>query len=87
MKLLIRNLSPSTTEKQLKTLFEEHGTLQYCNLVMDKSTGESKCFAFVEIPKPGEAKAAMISMNNKELDGCKIRVKRAEKAEKKVEKK
>lgn len=78
MKLLIRNLSRSTTEKELSSLFEEYGTVQSCDLVLDKTTGGSKGFAFVEMPKIGEAKAAMKNLNNKNIDDNKIRVKRAE---------
>lgn len=78
MKLLIRNLARSTTETELRTLFEPFGTVQSCVLVMDKETGMSKGFGFVEMPKPGDAKAAMKSINNKEIAGNKIRVKKAE---------
>jgi len=51
MKLLIRNLSRSTTEEELKALFEAYGRVQSCDLVLDKTTGDSKGFAFVEMPK------------------------------------
>lgn len=78
MKLLIRNLSRNITEAELKALFEAHGTVQSCNLVMDKTTGQSKGFGFIEMPKQGEAKAAMQSMNGKDVEGSKIRVKKAE---------
>jgi RNA recognition motif-containing protein len=78
MKLLIRNLARSTTEEELKILFGEHGTVQSCNLVLDKTTSESKGFAFVEMPKPGEARAAMKTLNGKNLANNKIRVKKAE---------
>ncbi len=77
MKLLIRNLARSTTEEELKILFSEYGTVQSCNLVLDKTTSESKGFAFVEMPKPGEAKAAMKALNGKSLANSKIRVKKA----------
>jgi RNA recognition motif-containing protein len=78
MKLLIRNLSRSTTEEELKVLFEEYGTVQSCDLVLDKTTGGSKGFAFVEMPKPGEAKVAMKNMNNKTVASNIIRVKKSE---------
>lgn len=78
MKLLIRNLSRSTTEETVKTLFSEFGAIQSCSLVLDTSTGKSKGFAFVEMPKIGEAKVAINKLNNSELDGNKIRVKKAE---------
>ena len=78
MKLLIRNLARTITEAQLRAMFEKHGTVQSCTLVMDKETGSSKGFGFVEMPKQGDAKAALKNLNNKELDGIKIRVKKAE---------
>ena len=78
MKLLIRNLARSTTEEELKTLFCEYGTVQSCNLVLDKVTAESKGFGFVEMPKLGEAKAAMKILNGKNVANNKIRVKKAE---------
>lgn len=78
MKLLIRNLSRTTTEKELLHLFEPFGAVQSCSLVMDKDTGESKGFGFVEMPKLGDAKAAMKSINGKEIAGSKLRVKKAE---------
>ena len=78
MKLIIRNLARSTTEEELKALFQEYGSVQSCNLVSDKTTGGSKGFAFVEMPKPGEAKVAMKNLNNMTVASNKIRVKRAE---------
>ena len=78
MKLLVRNLARTTTEEQVTELFEEYGTVQWCKLVMDKNTGGSKGFGFVEMPKPGDAKAAVKNLNARKLDGNKIRVKKAE---------
>ena len=49
MKLLVRNLSRSTTEEEINVLFEKFGTVQSCDLVLDKATGSSKGFAFVEM--------------------------------------
>lgn len=78
MKLLIRNLARSTTEETLKEMFETLGTVQSCTLVMDKKSGMSKGFGFVEMPRQGEAKAAMKTFNRKDVDGSIIRVKKAE---------
>ena len=78
MKLIIRNLARSTTEEEVKALFQEYGTVQSCDLVSDKTTGGSKGFAFVEMPKPGEAKLAMKNVNNMTVANNKIRVKKAE---------
>jgi len=77
MKLLVRNLARTTTEAELKALFEAHGKVQSCTLVMDKKTGLSKGFGFVEMPRVGEAKAAMISINGTDVSGSKLRVKKA----------
>jgi len=78
MKLLIRNLARTTTEADLLALFEKYGTVQSCSVVQDEKTKSSKGFAFVEMPKPGEAKAAVKHLNGKDVAGNKIRVKRAE---------
>ena len=78
MKLLIRNLARSTTETELRALFEAHGQVQSCNLVLDQKTDISKGFGFVEMPKQGEAKAAMKNLNGQDVAGNKIRVKKTE---------
>ncbi|GLS89262.1 hypothetical protein GCM10007916_03290 [Psychromonas marina] len=78
MKLLVRNLAVATTEEKLISLFSEHGKVQSCNLVLDAKTGKSKGFGFIEMPKPGDAKAAVKNLNGFKLAGNIIRVKRAE---------
>lgn len=78
MKLLVRNLSRLTTDSELLALFEAYGSVQSSTLVMDKETGVSKGFGFVEMPKQGEAKAAVKNLNGKDISGNKIRVKKAE---------
>ncbi len=78
MKLLVRNLARNTTEAELLALFETYGTVQSCALVMDTQTGTSKGFGFIEMPKHGEAKAAMKQLNGQEIAGNKIRVKKSE---------
>ncbi len=78
MKLLVRNLDRSTTEQELDQLFQVFGTVQSCKLVTDKTSGESKGFGFVEMPKVGEAKAAMKNLNYKTVGSNKIRVKKSE---------
>ena len=78
MKLLVRNLSRTTTEAELQAMFKTHGAVQSCTLVLDKETGESKGFGFVEMPKLGDAKAEMKTLNGKDVAGSKIRVKKAE---------
>ena len=77
----MRNLSRDTTEAELLTLFKAYGNVQYCKLVMDKVTGKSKGFGFVEMPHAGEARAAIKGLNYRDIDGNRIRVKKAEKRE------
>lgn len=78
MKLLIRNIPRNINEQQLESLFKPYGAIQSCSIVIDKQTGISKGFGFIEMPKPGEAKAAMKNLNGKEMDGKKLRVKKAQ---------
>ena len=78
MKLLIRNLARTTTEEELRALFEVYGKVQSCSLVLDKKTDRSKGFGFVEMPSPGESKAATKNLNGKDVDGNSIRVKKAQ---------
>ncbi|MEJ2407552.1 MAG: RNA-binding protein [Candidatus Thiodiazotropha sp.] len=78
MKLLIRNLARSVTEADVREMFEAYGRVQSCSLVMDKQSGVSKGFGFVEMPRPGEAKAAMKNLNGTIVAEQKIRVKKAE---------
>lgn len=84
MKLLVRNLARSTNEAELKELFEGFGSVQSCTIVMDQKSGVSKGFGFIEMPKPGEAKAAIKNLNGSELAGNRIRVKKAEAKEHKT---
>lgn len=77
MRLLVRNMSRKTTETDLRDLFDSFGPVQSCVIVNDKETGASKGFGFVEMPKPGDAKAAIHHLNGYELDGEILRVKKS----------
>ena len=81
MKLLIRNLARTTTEAELRNLFEAHGIGQSCTLVMDRETGKSKGFGFVEMPKHIDARAAIKALKYPEIAGSRIRVKMDESKE------
>ena len=78
MKLLVRSLSRSTKEPEIRALFAAHGQVTECTLVMDQATGKSKGFAFVEMPNISEAQSAMAKLNFREIGGKSIRVKIAE---------
>lgn len=77
MKLLIRNLDRDISEPTLRSLFEPHGTVQSCDLVMDKVTQSSKGFGFVEMPNADEAKVAIQALNTSKQGKKRIRVKMA----------
>ncbi|MFK7732547.1 MAG: RNA recognition motif domain-containing protein [Pseudomonadales bacterium] len=78
MKILVRNLDRSTTEEELKNIFQEFGAVQSCTLVVDKESKLSKGFGFVEMPKVGDAKTAIKTLNDQKIGDNKIRVKKAE---------
>ncbi|MGF1777300.1 RNA recognition motif domain-containing protein [Vibrio nomapromontoriensis] len=78
MKLLVRNLARTTTEHEIRVLFSTHGSVAECTLVLDQETGQSKGFAFVEMPNDDEAKTAIAALNLSDVAKSKIRVKRAE---------
>lgn len=78
MKLLVRNLSRSTTEQELRILFSTHGSVTKCDLVLDQLTGKSKGFAFVEMPNEAEAKSAISNLHETRIAKNRIRVKLAQ---------
>ncbi len=77
MKLYVGNLSFDTSESDLRSAFEAHGTVDSVAVVSDKYTGRSRGFGFVEMNNDEEAKTAMGELNEKELDGRKLNVNEA----------
>ena len=76
-KLYVGNLSPDTTDSQIRDLFKQSGNVVSCQLIMDKMTGKSKGFAFVEMGSEAEAAKAMADCNGKELGGRALKVNEA----------
>jgi RNA recognition motif-containing protein len=76
-KLYVGNLAPNTTEAQILELFKPAGNVVSCQLIMDKGTGKSKGFAFVEMGSEAEATKAIANCNGKELDGRALKVNEA----------
>ena len=68
-KLFVGNLSFNTTENDLNDAFAAHGAVSEVNLMMDRSTGRSRGFAFVTMSSPEEAQKAIDAMNGKSIDG------------------
>ena len=76
-KLYVGNLPFSTTEDQLRELFGAHGTVTSASLIIDKMTGRSRGFGFVEMEDGNAADNAIASLHNADVDGRKIVVNEA----------
>ena len=77
MNIFVAKLSYETTEHEIQSLFEQFGDVDSAKVIMDKETGRSKGFGFVEMPNDAEALAAIEELNDSELDGRQIVVKKA----------
>jgi len=77
MNLFVAKLSSSTTGEDLQELFSAHGEVTSAKVIVDRETGNSKGFGFVEMANDEEAKAAIAALNETELDGKEIVVKEA----------
>jgi RNA recognition motif-containing protein len=76
-KLYVGNLSYDTTDSALEQMFAAHGTVQSAQVIMDRDTGRSKGFGFVEMGSDQEAQAAINALNGKEVDGRTLTVNEA----------
>jgi RNA recognition motif-containing protein len=73
-KLYVGNLSYSTTEDELRTLFAEAGTVSSVALIKDRDTGQSKGFAFVEMSNQVEAEKAISMFNGRMVGARELKV-------------
>ncbi|KAK7046654.1 RNA-binding domain-containing protein [Favolaschia claudopus] len=73
-KLYIGNMSWSTTDDALREAFSEFGNVTDCIAMKDRDTGRMRGFGFVTFSSEEEAQAAISSMNDRELDGRRLRV-------------
>ena len=76
-KLYVGNLTYGVTDRELEQLFAAHGTVQSAQVIMDRDTGRSKGFGFVEMGSDKEAQAAIAALNGKEVDGRALTVNEA----------
>jgi RNA recognition motif-containing protein len=76
-KLYVGNLAYSVTDSSLEQLFAAHGTVQSAQVIMDRETGRSKGFGFVEMGSDQEAQAAITALNQKEVEGRALTVNEA----------
>ena len=75
--LYVGNLPHSTTEAELRGVFEAHGAVEKVSLVTDRETGRSRGFAFVEMTDAGEAEKAIAALNGSELGGRALKINEA----------
>lgn len=69
MNIFIAGISYNLSNADLGELFEEFGEVISAKIVMDRETGRSKGFGFVEMPNDEEGNAAIAALNEKEIDG------------------
>lgn len=77
MNIFVGNLSYGVTDVDLRQAFEAHGTVTSASVVLDKMTGKSRGFGFVEMANDEEGKAAINALNDADLLGRPIRVNEA----------
>src|SRR3989441_1048815 len=68
-KLYVGNLNYAVTDSDLAKMFEAHGTVESAQVIMDRDTGRSKGFGFVEMQTNEQAQAAIAALNGQERDG------------------
>jgi RNA recognition motif-containing protein len=76
-KLYVGNLAYTVTDSVLEQMFAPHGTVQSAQVIMDRDTGRSKGFGFVEMGSDQEARAAIAALSGKEVDGRTLTVNEA----------
>lgn len=72
-RIYVGNLPYSTTEDELREIFGEHGNVNSVDILLDRNTGRSRGFGFVEMDD-GDADKAIDALNGKEMDGRPLRV-------------
>ncbi|MEI6970207.1 MAG: RNA-binding protein [bacterium] len=76
-KLYVGNLSYEVDDAALNDMFKAHGTVSSAQVIMDRDTGRSKGFGFVEMSSDAEAKAAMSALDGKDNNGRALKVNEA----------
>lgn len=76
-KLYVGNLSYDVTDSDLAKMFEAHGQVESAQVIMDRDTGRSKGFGFVEMKTDAEAQAAIAALNGQQVGGRTLAVNEA----------
>lgn len=77
MNIYIGNLPYSFSEDDLRDLFSSHGEVSSANIIIDRDSGRSKGFGFVEMPDKAQAESAINAVNQSEVQGRSVRVNEA----------
>ncbi len=77
MNIYVGNLPYSTTDGDLERLFEEFGEVASAKVIVDRETGRSKGFGFVEMPQQDQGQAAVQGLNGREVEGRTMKVNEA----------
>lgn len=75
--IYVGNLAYSATEDDVRNAFEQFGMVSSVNIIMDRETGRSRGFAFVEMPNGDEARQAISELNLQEIAGRRVTVNEA----------
>ena len=76
-KVYVGNLPYGVGDSELHTMFEPHGAVQSAQVILDRDTGRSKGFGFVEMDSGEQAQAAITALNGREVDGRTLTVNEA----------
>ena len=76
-KLYVGNLSYDVSNDDLEALVSPHGTVQSAEVIMDRSTGQSKGFGFVEMSSDAEAQSAIAALDGQDQGGRALKVNEA----------
>ncbi len=77
MNIYVGNLAYSVTDDELREAFAAFGDVSRASVIMDRDTGRSKGFGFVEMPDSAQAEAAIKELNDKPIGGRPVRVNEA----------
>ena len=81
MNIYVGNLSFSTTEEGLRSLFEQSGPVDTVTIIQDRVTGRSRGFGFVEMPDESDGQAAIAALDGNDFDGRNLKVNQAKERE------
>lgn len=75
--IYVGNLSYRATEDEIRSAFEQYGSVSKVSIIMDRDTGRSRGFAFVEMANGDEAQAAITALNDQDIAGRKVSINEA----------